>query len=161
VLETVDASGRPLLGESGAVCVTDLHNYAMPFVRYLNGDAAVLGERVCECGRGLPLLESIDGRLLDVIVTPDGRKVPGEFFVYVMLYFPNVLRYQVVQDARDEVEVRVVPRSGELSAAERDGIAAKVAEKMGTSARIKIKVLRDIPLTRSGKRRVTVSNIAS
>jgi phenylacetate-CoA ligase len=161
VLETVDASGRPLLGESGAVCVTDLHNYAMPFVRYLNGDAAVLGERVCECGRGLPLLESIDGRLLDVIVTPDGRKVPGEFFVYVMLYFPNVLRYQVVQDARDEVEVRVVPRSGELSAAERDGITAKVAEKMGTSARIKIKVLRDIPLTRSGKRRVTVSNIAS
>jgi phenylacetate-CoA ligase len=159
IVETVDSSGRPVEGESGDVCVTDLHNYAMPFVRYLNGDRATSSSRTCECGRGLPLLESLDGRLLDVIVSPDGRLVPGEFFVYVMLYFPEVRRYQVVQHARDELELNIVPGKP-FTDADRGRLRAKVAEKMGDGVRVHIREVADIPLTISGKRRVTVSKIA-
>ena len=53
--------------------------------------------------RGLPLLASVDGRVLDSIVTPDGRHVPGEYFVYAMLDWPDVRQWQVVQTAPDAV----------------------------------------------------------
>jgi len=158
VLETVDDAGSLVQGESGDVCVTDLHNYAMPFVRYLNGDRATMGARACSCGRSLPLLESIDGRILDVILSPDGRAVPGEFFVYVMLYFPDIRQYQVVQNSLDDLEVRIVPRA-EFPASERERLTSKIAERIGTEVRIRIREMQEIPLTASGKRRVTVSNI--
>ena len=157
IVETVGARGQPLQGESGAVCVTDLHNYAMPFVRYLNGDQATFGTAGCACGRSLPLLSSVDGRVLDIIVTPEGGRVPGEYFVYAMLGFPEVRRYQVVQNAPDEVEMRVVPRSP-MTQAERERLRAKIAERMGSSV-VRIVEMDEIPLTPSGKRRVTISNI--
>lgn len=158
IVETIDDRGQAVHGESGAVCVTDLHNYAMPFVRYLNGDRATLSDAGCACGRSLPLFSSIDGRILDVIVTPDGGHVAGEFFVYVMLGFPDVRRYQVVQNARDEVEMRIVS-SSPLTQSERERMTAKIIERMGPAVRVRIAEMDEIPLTPSGKRRVTVSNI--
>ncbi len=44
-------------GVAGDVVITDLHNWAMPFIRYVNGDLATPSSRTCACGRGLPLLE--------------------------------------------------------------------------------------------------------
>jgi phenylacetate-CoA ligase len=158
IVETVDNAGRPVVEETGAVCVTDLHNFAMPFVRYLNGDQATLSTTLCRCGRSLPVFSSIDGRLLDVIVTPDGRQVAGEFFVYVMLEFPDIRRYQVVQNIREEVEIKVV-RNTPLSDAEKRRLAAKIVAHMGPAMRVRIDEVDDIRVTPSGKRRVTVSNI--
>ncbi|HKB37771.1 MAG TPA: phenylacetate--CoA ligase family protein, partial [Gemmataceae bacterium] len=55
--------GRPARpGEAGSVVVTDLTNRAMPILRYQVGDVAVVSGRRCRCGRGLPLLERIEGR---------------------------------------------------------------------------------------------------
>ncbi|MEP7311042.1 MAG: phenylacetate--CoA ligase family protein [Pseudomonadota bacterium] len=160
IVETVDGQGRPLAGESGDVCITDFHNYAMPMIRYLNGDRATSTDRVCACGRGLPLLESVDGRILDVIVSPDGRTVPGEYFVYVMLDFADVRQWQVVQKSRDAIEVLIAHKQP-LTSDERERMSGKIAARMGPLVRIEIKEVSDIPLTASGKRRVTVSQIAS
>jgi phenylacetate-CoA ligase len=158
IVETVNDDGQPVVGEIGDVCVTDLHNYAMPFVRYLNGDRATSAERKCNCGRGLPLLESIDGRILDIIVTPDGRTVPGEFFVYVMLHHPTIKQYQVVQTSASRIEVRIVPSADEPFFGHEDMVREIVA-KMGDEVEIEICEVSDIPATASGKRRITVSNI--
>ncbi len=158
VCETVDRNGLPVVETSGDVCVTDFHNYAMPFVRYLNGDAATYGTRRCACGRGLPLLESVDGRVLDVILTPDGRHILGEFFVYVMLGLAYVRQYQVVQDVIDELEMKIVA-DRPLTEDERRFITDKIATHTGRAMRIKISEVSSIPLTPSGKRRVTISNL--
>ena len=82
----------------GKMVITDLFNYGMPFIRYATGDRAVAGFTSCECGRGLPLMRKIVGRQLDVIRTPDGRIIPGEFFPHLMKDFQTVCRFQVVQD---------------------------------------------------------------
>jgi len=156
VVETVDESGQPVQGESGNVAVTDLHNYAMPFVRYLNGDRATLSGQRCECGRGLPLMDSVDGRILDVITTPDGRVVPGEFFVHAMLDFTDVKQYQVVQNTRTSLEVRIVPRAG-FTADDRQRLRARIGAFVGPEVELSIVDVDTIPLTASGKRRVTVS----
>ena len=49
-------------GESGQLVLTNLSNYAMPFIRYATGDRAALAADPCACGRGFPLIERLDGR---------------------------------------------------------------------------------------------------
>ncbi|MGE5187226.1 MAG: phenylacetate--CoA ligase family protein [Acidobacteriota bacterium] len=156
VLETVDDAGRPVHGTSGDVLVTDLHNYGMPFVRYRNGDRATWSDARCPCGRGLPLLASVDGRILDTIDTLDGRHVPGEFFVYAMLDLDTIQQYLVVQTAADAIELQVVKR-GELTADERARIADKLHGVVGPRCRILVRQVDAIAPAPSGKRRVTVS----
>jgi phenylacetate-CoA ligase len=160
VLETVDASGRNVRGASGDVVITDLHNYGMPFIRYQNGDRATFSDDTCACGRGLPLLTSVDGRILDTIRTPDGRHVPGEFFVYAMLDVLTVKQYLVVQTALDDIEVLVV-KDGAVTDDERTRILSKIGGVVGDSCRVSVKQVDEIPPSRSGKRRVTVSQLAS
>lgn len=156
VLETLGADGAPVTGTSGAVAVTDLHNLGMPMVRYLNGDRATRALSNCSCGRGLPLLASVDGRVLDLIEAPNGRHVPGEFFVYVMLDWPDVRQWQVVQTAPDCVQFRLVvpaPWTDERRAR----LITKVQSTTGTALRVEIVEVASIPALRSGKRRLTVS----
>ena len=157
VLETVDEHGRPVsAGQSGNVVVTDLHNFGMPLVRYLNGDCATYAEQACTCGRGLPLLASIDGRLLDMIKTPDGRLLPGEVFVSMMFGFPPLHKYQVVQTAVDVLQFRIVlrrPWEGD----EQARFIAKAQSQAGPAMRIELREVDDIPVNTTGKRRITVS----
>src|SRR5262249_51196794 len=104
VLETQQAAEY---GPS-AFQVTDLHNYAMPFVRYEIGDMGLLSSRVCPCGRGLPLVENIEGRLLDALRTRDGRVIPGEWFPHVMKDIPEVREFQVEQKSLEDICVYTV-----------------------------------------------------
>lgn len=156
LLETLGENGRPVAGASGDLAITDLHNFGMPMVRYLNGDRATYSDATCPCGRGLPLLSSVDGRILDLIETPDGRHLPGEFFVVVMLASPDVKRWQVVQTAPDCVQFRLVVPAP-WTRAQRDTVTAKVRERAGPGMRVEFAEVADIPNTRSGKRRLTIS----
>ncbi len=157
VLETLDDDGRPVpAGNSGDVAITDLHNFGMPMVRYLNGDRATFATHTCACGRGLPLLASVDGRVLDSIVTTNGRHVPGEYFVYAMLDWPDVRQWQVVQTAPDRVQFRLVVPAP-WTQERRDKLTAKVQAKAGPEMRVEILEVESITATASGKRRLTIS----
>jgi phenylacetate-CoA ligase len=158
LLETVDALGRPVIGETGEVCITDLHNRAMPMFRYINGDLALRSDRVCACGRGLPLLEKVDGRTLDVIRTVDGTLVTGEFFIYAMLPFPYIRRFQVVQHELASVEVRLV-NDTPLTESQRAALTESFRVGLGPNCAITLNQVDEIPLTASGKQRVTLSMI--
>ncbi len=128
----------------------------MPLVRYLNGDRGTYAAAPCSCGRGLPLLRSVDGRVLDLIETVDGRQVPGAFFAYVMLDWPDVVQWQVVQIAIDCVQFRLLVRTP-LTQEQRDKLTAKVQSNVGTSMKVDIVEVDTIPLTAAGKRRLTIS----
>ena len=135
--------------------VTDLHNYAMPFVRYEIGDVGMLSDRACPCGRGLPLVENIEGRLLDALRTRDGRVVPGEWFPHVMKDIPEVREFQVEQKSLEEIRVYTV-LSAPLSERSRDLIGTEIAKVFGTDAAIRLQAVDSIPKRPSGKRRVTI-----
>jgi phenylacetate-CoA ligase len=160
VVETVDAEGMPVDGQPGDVAITDLHNFGMPFVRYRNGDLATATARECGCGRGLPLVERIDGRRLDMIRTPDGRMLPGEFFPHLMKEFAFVQQFQVVQRRRDAVEVSIVP-TATVDEAALATLRKEINGALGGQVRVETKVVENIPLTASGKRRVTISLLDS
>jgi phenylacetate-CoA ligase len=161
VVEIVDDAGRPTPpGEEGNVVITDLTNYGMPFVRYLNGDRAVAGFTECTCGRGLPLLRKVVGRQLDMIDTPDGRSVPGEFFPHLLKDFPAIERFQVVQDSIKRVEIRLVLRPG-WDETSRTRLDTELRNVLGPEIEIIVTAVDDIPLTAAGKLRVVVRTMAT
>lgn len=98
-------------GELGEVVVTDLHNLAMPFIRYATGDLAIAADGShCACGRGLPRIASVEGRTSDVLEDRDGHEVSG---IALMTLFvdlaPAVRQWQAVQRGDRSLTVRVVP----------------------------------------------------
>ena len=145
---------------TGEVVITDLFNYGMPFVRYVNGEVATATSSACGCGRGLPLLRRVDGRVLDAIRTPAGHILPGEFFPHMLKDVVGLERFQVVQRRLDQLDLVMVrgPGFDESSLAY---IRREVAKVVGDSIELRCEFVDDIPLTPSGKLRVTVSQLPS
>jgi phenylacetate-CoA ligase len=157
LVEVLNDDGTPTpAGEEGNIVITDLTNYGMPFIRYVNGDRAIAGFDQCTCGRGLPLLKKVVGRQLDIIRTPDGRYVPGEFFPHLLKDFSPIQRFQVVQDFADQLDLKIVASqewSPEMEASLRAIIEATTGEKM----KLVIHRVEEIPLTHSGKLQVVIN----
>ncbi|MDI1477030.1 glycosyltransferase [Polyangium sp. y55x31] len=158
VFVELESGGRPAaVGTPGEVILTDLYNRAMPFIRYRNDDVAVAKAGACACGRGLPRLASVEGRVLDLLVGEDSRIVAGEMIPFLFKDLP-VERYQVHQRADRTVTLRIVP--GPSYGPE---VTKLVDERLrlvlGTNAPLTVEIVRDIPLTAAGKHRVTVSEV--
>ena len=151
VLET---ESPPEAGPS-LLLVTDLHNLGMPFIRYQIGDMGRMSGRKCDCGRGLALVDSIDGRVLDVLRAADGRVVPGELFPHLLKEIPEIVEFQVWQKALDHIRLSLV-LSEDLSERSRDLIDSETRKWMGDSTRLEVVRVDAIDRRASGKSRVTV-----
>jgi phenylacetate-CoA ligase len=145
-------------GELGEVVITRLDNFAMPFVRYRTGDLAVMSSSHCPCGRSLPMLQRVEGRLQDGLTAADGRIVSGLFVAHMMKDCPDVREFQVRQTAIDRLVVAVVlvnpPEFPSRSRIERI-----IRAQVGQQVRIDFDLRQEIPLTRNGKRRIVVSEL--
>lgn len=102
--------GRPVaLGEPGEVVVTNLHSQAMPFIRYSVGDVGTPLAARCPCGRGLPLMRTVEGRTIDCLTLPGGRLISPYRLINTVEKVVGAYRYQVVQSSPDTLTVRVIP----------------------------------------------------
>jgi phenylacetate-CoA ligase len=97
------ADGRP-----GEVVISNLVNRATVLLNYRMGDVATKVTRSCTCGRTLPLLGNIEGRLEDVLVLPDGSFVHPLSIWGIFKSRPEVLRYQLIQHTADTFDLRLV-----------------------------------------------------
>ncbi len=117
IVEILDEAGRACAdGQTGRIVITDLHNFATPMIRYETGDHAVAGPKTCSCGRGLPTLRKILGRMRNMITKPDGtRHWPLTGYKKYRDIAP-IIQYQMVQHAVDAIDMRMVterPLTGE------------------------------------------------
>jgi phenylacetate-CoA ligase len=93
-----------------SLLVTDLCNRGMPLIRYQIGDVAIGSGRTCRCGRGLPMIERIEGREADFVITPSGRLVSGiSLTENFALLITGAAQVQIVQEAIDRLVIRLVP----------------------------------------------------
>lgn len=158
VVEIVDRAGRPLpCGEPGEVVVTHTATSGFPFIRYRTGDIAALDDRACACGRGLPLLRSVEGRDTDFVVAPDGTRMHGLALIYVLREQPGVERFKIVQESPARVRVMVVPGAQWTEAVARD-IRRGIRERMGGDVGVEVECTDAIAAEGSGKYRYVVSH---
>jgi phenylacetate-CoA ligase len=158
VIEIVRNNQPVADGELGEVLVTNLTNFAMPLIRYQIGDLARPTSATCECGRGFPLLSEIVGRSSDIISTPDGHYIHGEFFTHLFYGVPGVRKFQVRQKALNDIEI-LIESDEELPSQFVDKLRAKITDLVGHEVRLTFRRVDNIPLTRSGKHRFTVSDV--
>ncbi|NLX17740.1 MAG: phenylacetate--CoA ligase family protein, partial [Desulfobulbus sp.] len=109
-IEFIGEDGQPVAaGEPGKIVVTDLINKAMPFIRYQVEDVGIPSDRRCSCGRGLPLIEGVAGRVADFLVKPDGSRVAGISLIEnTLTRFTGLDQMQIVQHALLDFEMRLV-----------------------------------------------------
>jgi len=109
LVEVLDEQGQPCReGEIGQVAVTDLHNFAMPLIRYALRDWAEVGP-ACSCGRGLPTLRRVVGRTRNMAMNPEGKLFWPVLETRRMLEaIPHLRQYQFEQTAENAITARLV-----------------------------------------------------
>jgi phenylacetate-CoA ligase len=147
--------GRPARpGEIGEVVVTDLNNFCVPLIRYRLGDRAeALDEDdACACGRGLPRIGRIEGRVQAMILGSHGRYVPSSLFLHVMKDYDFAVRqFQVIQERQGALRLRIV-KGLRYSDEVLEEILRVLRRYVGSRMEIEVEFLDAIPLTRAGKR---------
>lgn len=154
--------GQPVApGEPGSVVVTDLTNRAMPIIRYQVGDVAVPSATSCPCGRGLPLLERVEGREADYVLTPGGQLISGiSLTENFALQVPGIAQLQVIQETLDSFRFRIV-RGPDFGPESLQRIQALVAERFGLGVGYDCEYVERIPQEPSGKYRFCISKVAN
>ena len=158
LLEVLDPSGAPCgPGETGRVVVTPLVNFAMPLLRYEIGDYATVGG-VSPCGRGLPVLERILGRVRNMLVRPDGGKIWPAFGTRTLMKVAPVRQYQFVQQDRTTVEARIVLWR-DATADEGEALKQHVLDNLPEGMQVVLNYVDEIPRSEGGKYEDFVCNV--
>jgi phenylacetate-CoA ligase len=161
-VEVLRADGTPAEpGEVGMVVVTDLVNRAMPIIRYQVGDMATWAASSCPCGRGLPVLERIEGRIADYVTTSQGELISGisltENFAVLV---PGIAQLQIVQEDVDRFVFRIV-KGADFGPASLERIRSLVTERFGDGVQHECEFVDRISQEPSGKYRFCISKVAN
>jgi phenylacetate-CoA ligase len=123
-------------------------------VRFRLGDVAAWSSQTCSCGRGMPLVKEVFGRIEDVVIGPDGRRIAQFYGVFVGL--PHVREGQVLQESRERIRLRVVVTQ-DFNATDGDTLVARMRQRLGEGIEIVVDVVDEIPRHKSGKFQQVVS----
>ena len=140
----------------GELICTGLLNSDMPLIRYRTGDRGRLAPpgSTCTCGRGLPLLEAVEGRTSDVVVTRDGRQV---FWLNPVWYGIPVREAQIVQESIGRLRVRYAPAPGFVAATART-VVDRLRQRLG-EVEVVLEEVPEVPRSANGKLRAVVCNV--
>ncbi len=149
--------------EPGKVLITDLDNYAMPFIRYDVGDVARRSYEFCSCGITSPLIKNIDGRVQDFLVSKDNKLIPPFVFTGIISPFCNeplrsmIDQYQIVQDSQKNITLNIATQK-KINKNTKEGLIKFTKQKLG-NVKVMIKILKKIPQEKSGKFRCVISKV--
>ena len=156
IAEIVREDGTPARpGESGRLIVTDLNNYAMPFIRYDSGDLAIADDELCDCGRGFPVIKQIVGRSSECLRTPAGKLIsPVSLSHYLALYhdYGSVIRhYQLVGENDGHLRLLVVP-APKFNSETQIRLESDLIQLLGHDMPVVVEIVPEISCEQSGKR---------
>jgi phenylacetate-CoA ligase len=104
----VDADGKPCAaGQTGEVIISNLVNRATVLLNYRLHDVAALSDELCACGRTLPLLSDLEGRLEEILPLAEGRFLGPRAIWRIFKTEPDVLQYQLVQERIERYLLRL------------------------------------------------------
>jgi phenylacetate-CoA ligase len=160
IVELIGRDGRPVTnpGEMGEVVATNLTNYVCPLIRYRTMDLATAAQGPCTCGRHYPLLEHVEGRLHEFIVTKDRRLISMTAVNMHSDVFDNVVQFQFYQEKVGEVLLRIVRKPG-YTDRDTDYILSELEKKFEGDVDVTVHFVTKIPRTRRGKYRFLIQDL--
>ncbi len=158
VLELIKDGKAATPGEKGKIVCTALHSFAMPFVRYEIGDVGILSDEKCPCGRGLPLLKSIEGRTDDLFVTPSGELHTSPGLIVYFKAVSGISQFRIIQESLKCITVQIKPDKN-FSEEIPKQIKETLLKLMGGDLDIRVEVVDTIPPDPSGKLRSIISKV--
>jgi len=154
VMEILRADGSPCdPGEIGEVVSTSFVRKYQPFVRFRVGDMAAWGTDPCPCGRSLPVIREVVGRLEDVVIGPDGREMVR--FHGIFADQENVVEGQIVQESLDCIRANVVA-TDKFGERDVNDIKSRIRQRLG-DVQVIVDPVQSIPRTKAGKFQAVVS----
>lgn len=160
IVEVVDQDGRSLpAGALGEIAVTHLATRDFPFIRYRTGDMGILSYWPCSCGRGLPLLEVVQGRSTDFVVAQDGKVMHGLSLIYVLREIDRIEEFKIIQESLDKTTVQIVAGPDFQQAYAENKISEAFKKRLGNKVTINFEYPEFIAKERSGKFRYVISHV--
>ena len=160
IVELIGRDGLPVKGPGamGEVVATSLINPICPLIRYRTMDIAVLGETPCSCGRAYPMLDRVEGRLQEFIVTKDRRFISMTAVNMHSDVFDNVAQFQFYQKREGEVLMRIVKKPG-YNDRDTERILRELNKKFEGDVDVTIRFVGIIPRTRRGKYQFLIQDL--
>jgi phenylacetate-CoA ligase len=157
ILEVLKSDGQHAQpGETGELICTGLLNFDQPLIRYRIGDVVTLSlDQTCKCGRNMPIVDEIMGRIEDTVVGSDGRLMVRFHGIFVGL--PSIVEGQIIQEEVDSFEINVV-----LTSKLTEDISSIIKERMVSQlgeVDVKIRELEFIPRNQNGKFKAVISKV--
>lgn len=152
IIQFVDSNGQTVgEGEQGEIVCTGLNNYAMPLIRYMQGDIGTEVRGTCPCGIRLPLMQITGGRKDDFLVATDGRVIPPTiFFPYPFENFEEIEQFRVIQERRDRLNIQLVVR-GSLDPQFLENARNEIQRMFGKDMEVEFEFLKEISRDATGK----------
>jgi phenylacetate-CoA ligase len=156
LIELLDEAGKPVKpGEVGEVVCTGFVNFDQPLIRYRIGDLMRLGDKPCSCGRAMPVIKEIIGRIEDTVIGKDGREMVRFHGIFINL--PNVIEGQIIQHTLDTFEIKIVT-NGKWTPEEELLVKNRMVSQLG-DVEVKVNEVTTIMRNPSGKFPSVISHV--
>ncbi len=148
-----DAQGRTVdPGVSGDVVISNLSNRATVLLNYRLGDRATAASSPCPCGRTLPRLERLEGRLSDVLRLSSGREILDNVLLHACKEeLRQALQFQIVEEAPGRFRWLVVPGAEADRPRLERGLREKARRVLDPGDLLQIQFVDRLPVGRSSK----------
>lgn len=148
----------PIGADRYRIIGTSFSNYAFPLLRYDTGDIAELSPRSvsCNCGRSGRVARSIDGRIEDYIVLPDGTKIGRLDHLFKDMI--NIKEAQILQDDPASVVFRIV-RNSRYTERDEQRLLRDIRQRLGAQIKIRLSYVDAVERTDTQKLRFVISNL--
>ncbi|MBI1825628.1 MAG: phenylacetate--CoA ligase family protein [Planctomycetes bacterium] len=160
IVEILNGNEPQPIGTEGEIVLTHLDAFGMPFIRYRTGDTGRLLSGRCSCGRGLPLMDVVQGRVTDLLRLPDGTFKHALSVIYPIRELSGVDQFRVTQSRDYNIAIDIVRNSQGLELTHAR-ILQRVRPVFGNGLDIKINWVNSIESTASGKYCYVVSEAAN
>ena len=147
----------PLGGNAFRVVGTNLSNPAFPLLRYDTGDIATVTGAVCGCGRPGRVVDALDGRREDYVLTRTGRRLGR--LDHIFKDMTNIREAQIRQVAPGRMTLAVV-RGNDYGLGDERRLRQAVLRRVGREMAFDVAYVDALPRTANGKLRFVTSTLA-
>lgn len=157
-METKPEAENGNLAQSGRLLITDLDNYAMPLLRYENGDYLTLGDEPCTCGRSLKLISRLEGRTYEFLFNTARELVSAGICDVILGNVTSIAEFQVRQDEVDHIRVLIVPCRS-ITDDDKAFIRESFRYYLGESMNVDIELVDRIARTKAQKLQTAINDL--